>query len=389
MKAGEGTEGSISSLSGLWSEKAVPPLTELVDTEERYLAKLADLHLHFSQRLHAEIAVHGQRKTQVTDKDVEFWFQLLPVFQTHHQDLILLLKKEGIPGLGTGFTQLRLSCMEAYGRYAANFQHVSDEIRRLRGDNEWFSAFVRVSEIVAGETLLSLRIGPVQRVPRYRLMLNTLLEGLPDSMRDERRSIKVALDSITQICHHVDVSASRAEHGLLVRRIEQDLFKGQISLRSALSRQFIHQGPLNKSSRHLVNRWKTYTFMLFSDCLIYADLGASPDRKLKHVLDVRNMRIVDLPDNKHRGIVHAFQVVSSTKSITVMAATEEEKRLWCNLLFDQIDMAVCVSNSKRPRKNPGLESTIKTVKTASFATRTLTRMLPASMLRSTLQTARL
>lgn len=92
MKAGEGTEGSISSLSGLWSEKAVPPLTELVDTEERYLAKLADLHLHFSQRLHAEIAVHGQRKTQVTDKDVEFWFQLLPVFQTHHQDLILLLK---------------------------------------------------------------------------------------------------------------------------------------------------------------------------------------------------------------------------------------------------------------------------------------------------------
>ncbi len=58
--------------------------------------------------------------------------------------------------------------------------------------------------------------------------------------------------------------------------------------------------------------------------------------KLKYILPLEDMEVLDIPDGTITKINNAFELKGSVKSITVHAASAQEKQQWMQAIQEQI-----------------------------------------------------
>jgi len=189
-----------------------------------------------------------------------------------------------------------------------------------------FRAFVRHWQVLmqatghGGCTLRSLLIQPVQRVPRYKMLLEQLLKHTPHDHADHGPATR-ALAAISRLATGVNEAVRRREAVEKVVEVEK-YFVGAVPLQQP-GRWFVREGKMSKQSRH---GKESVTVILFNDALLYAEKKLADGGKL-------SLRRILSPIEKVQpssGNACELQVFSPEKSITLIAASSEERDSWVN-----------------------------------------------------------
>ncbi|CAI5743122.1 unnamed protein product [Hyaloperonospora brassicae] len=184
---------------------------------------------------------------------------------------------------------------------------------------------------------------PVERIPRYKMLLKELLEFTPPEHVDF-----VPLQSAI---HSVDRVASKIEEISEIRENARTLATVSAKLGMNLSgRHFIRDGMLRKVCRSKV---QTYYFVLLEDAMVYGRQGGLHKKKF-HLLDLWECKVAD-DTGTMPGVIttvvnsnNAFCFYSPLKSFILLTESEEDKVRWTTDIRDCIDRNL--SGKTHPRR---------------------------------------
>lgn len=248
------------------------------------------------------------------------------------------------PCLGDIFEQLT-HFFKMYNLYTSQYESALNTLTEC-DKNPVFVMFVKKWEDLPDRphalNLRALLIQPVQRIPRYRLLLEDLLKHTPADHEDHHQ-LKVAVDRVKQVADDINESIKRAENRQKVLQIQNSfmassIFASEVKIVEP-SRVFIKEGSLLKICR---KARKMRHFFLFNDILIYADLMPLQEKYIFHLqIELSKLRLQDVPDSGGRDpITNAFQMINQKKSFIVIAKSKEEKYEWMGAIMSAIDEEV-------------------------------------------------
>lgn len=222
-----------------------------------------------------------------------------------------------------------------YGEYCANFGKSQLLLAKLQTENSRFIQFlesIKESGLME-KTLNSYLISPIQRVPRYQMLINELLKVTPSGHPDQVL-LQKALASVIAMANDINESVRVQENHELVAKLEASFIYNPRF--SAQPRQLRRHGELSKKKsartsdaldlKPPVKRM----FFLFDDLIAYAGIQAGTRKLLlrgKLLID-SSFEVVD------RGETEV--IIKSGKFFQIFFASVEEKKAWL------VDIETCI-----------------------------------------------
>ncbi len=184
----------------------------------------------------------------------------------------------------------------------------------------------RVNIECKGRDLLSFLIMPIQRIPRYRMLLDALIKYTPVDHPD-KKDLDLALVKIEEVANVINESLRNYENRAKVLFIHE-----QFSLAPEIMaphRLFVKEDDLKKMCR---KGPKQYRFVLFNDCIIYGTPSAINEQlyKLSRLIEIRRVSVSSISED-------SFQLSSPAKSFHVICPSPEVKDAWIEAIQKQID----------------------------------------------------
>lgn len=248
--------------------------------------------------------------------------------------------------------------LKAYTKYAADLHDSFATIAELMASDKEFKEFLAHAKTHPLSNNLDLQaflIMPVQRIPRYSLLLQSLLEHTNEKSNEYRVLVQaeVALQKLAKLMNQ---KIKDHENALELLQIQSQL----IGFRENLlvpGRTLIKRGALNKVCRKSVSQNQ---FFLFSDILLYATAAPFTKRPtaflFKRQLDLRLCAVEANPppflNASKDGCVTdlRFHILSCEKSFAVVCSSAEEKAEWV------AELTKAISNSRK--KNMTLKTDV-------------------------------
>eukprot|EP01129_Flabellula_baltica_P002479 TRINITY_DN12296_c0_g1_i1.p1 TRINITY_DN12296_c0_g1~~TRINITY_DN12296_c0_g1_i1.p1 ORF type:complete len:725 (-),score=149.56 TRINITY_DN12296_c0_g1_i1:4-2178(-) len=218
---------------------------------------------------------------------------------------------------------------ELYGEYAAGHSESIKTMLALENNkeaNKFLEDTPLDKEIL---DLSSLLIQPIQRIPRYRLLLEDIIKNT-DPSHPDFRSTQEALDKIKEVALTVNEEVRKFENIQKIAEIRK-MFGRIKEVRNLVEdgRFFIHEGSLWKVCR---KKDKKFYFALFNDMLIYGTPTLKDeDGKIKavdfnRIIDLKMAKVDPIPDTDE--LKYAFYLYAAPKSFTIYADSQADKTVW-------------------------------------------------------------
>ncbi|EDR29148.1 Rho/RAC guanine nucleotide exchange factor, putative [Entamoeba dispar SAW760] len=239
--------------------------------------------------------------------------------------------------LGEAFSQF-IPLLNVYKTYVGNTEAQFAALDRLESKSSFKKLCFNLQSKISVGHALNLRsylITPVQRLPRYKLLLEDLIRNTPEGHCDLAR-LKNALDKVKSINlnvnHSVDIQSRQQKLIELSKKIKgiDDLIQP--------NRYYICDGELTRINQ---KGKKVKHFYLFNDRLI----SGKPGNEIIVSFDEKIVNIM-IQDDSDR----SFNILSPNKSFEILCTNEEEKREWFEKIVDAINTAnqlVPVQQSKK------------------------------------------
>jgi len=207
-----------------------------------------------------------------------------------------------------------------YTEYINNYNNAITTLEKCKKEKPLFAEFLKKlahHPDCKRLDLTALLIMPIQRIPRYPLLLQDLLRYMPEDHKDYK-NLNSALDKMSQIAQHVN--ERKREYENLKKIVDiQSCFIGIDNL-VAPHRRFIREGELKVKGDKKI-------FFLFNDILLHCkkQLKFSINVQYK-VIEVFSLAEIDLTDVSE----NAFLIVTepATGSLLVEGYTPSAKDLW-------------------------------------------------------------
>ncbi|GAM17857.1 hypothetical protein SAMD00019534_010320 [Acytostelium subglobosum LB1] len=304
---------------------------EIASTERTYLRTLEQLSNLFIEPL--------RKNGIVSPDDVKFIFGGIDAIIAINRQLLsdieyIIDKSRWTPYsiLGKSFTTMGVF-LKAYTDYVKNFD---SSLRRLEACNKdmKFVMFIRQAEdrINPRSRLESLLITPVQRIPRYVLLLQDLLKHT-ESTHPDFLHISEGLKVIKEVAISINDTKRRADNSLKVIEAQNKLV-GKFPNLVVADRRYIHEGFLMHGPSNAKAK-RVYVF-LFNDILLLskpsttaniANIFSKSKFKFLKIDDLKpSPNISDIPGNPI--LSFAFDVELQSDTHTFMADSDETKKLW-------------------------------------------------------------
>jgi len=172
--------------------------------------------------------------------------------------------------------------------------------------------------------LPALLITPVQRIPRYRLLIQEYIKHTDKSHPDYPKLTK-ALDQIKDTATFINESVRMSQNREIILGLTKEFIRDPGFIHP--SRVYVHEGKLTKKSRKQDTKYKFY---LFNDMLAYAKKSGERYYSLHNKIPVDGtFEVRNVLTAKE---LHSFQIVNSVKSFQVFADSEEDKFQWLQAL---------------------------------------------------------
>ncbi|XP_068243639.1 rho guanine nucleotide exchange factor 39-like [Palaemon carinicauda] len=236
---------------------------EMISSEEAYLKQLHTLDKYFVKASLEKASIPQQIHTMI--------FGHLPPIKEMNTELFKSLSiEEG--NIGAAFLKMA-PFLKVYAAYAKNYQQAINILVDYERKTVKFKAWLTTQESrpEVQTKLPSLLITPIQRIPRYRLLLGQLLKHTP-SDHPHYGSIVQASEAIVKVAGHIEESLKKAECVQRMFKLQEAMKNGQPNI-IAPGRQLIREGVLQKISQN-GNSSQPRLFFLFTDILMYTRLPA-------------------------------------------------------------------------------------------------------------------
>lgn len=320
------------------ARKRLAAVTELITTEETYVNILNHVVTNFMDPLKPESCDILTRNDylHIFPPDV----RLLLKF---HQRLLKDLRESfsGFNNNSTKIADLIISfcpCLKTYDRYYLNHGRAALALDSLKQNERWKEHCLAQRCKCKGLNLESVLINPIQRIPRYPLLLKEIIKQTPKSHPDRKKleEAKLATESVTKEINACIDEVERYDQMLLL----EAKFGGEVSF-NIPGRRLEKKGPLAKRSGKQIKRNKNYEFFLFNDQMIYASRSGKK-YKLHQVLPVNDMFLISGIEEEGK----ALKVRSDVKSFDAQTKSAMEKQGWLRA-FERVQ-----TQWKNRKKNP-------------------------------------
>jgi hypothetical protein len=230
----------------------------------------------------------------------------------------------------------------SYTQYVGNHDNASELLKKLEsssGGNRRFKELVESNMSKPENKNLSVAsylIMPIQRIPRYKLLLEEVLRNTSDDHPDYSNLLK-GLESVSAVAKHINAEMHAQENRAAIVRIQNE-FSHSVSFVQP-HRRFVRQGTMVKKCR---NTDKTYEFFLFNDLLVYASrsvLSTGTKYKLHQELPIdESFTIDDVPAPPPR--VKLLLTAASTSNLNTSDGNNPDANGSSEILDDQYQFQI-------------------------------------------------
>jgi len=221
-----------------------------------------------------------------------------------------------------------------YQMYLEGYDGAVRELAIQRQAKPEFETWMQIMEKVHNTSLASLLILPVQRLPRYVLLMKELHKQLPDQ-EPVKMDVADAISRLSNITSNINKSLHQADATAKVQALEDLFDKSDKRFRPLVApgRALVLEGDLLKAysggSAH-ISSGARYHFCLLSDVLIYAGGNARTKYKLKQVMPLKGMQA-----NKESAL-DKFVIIGGAKTLNLKADTPTQRDAWVDAITKQI-----------------------------------------------------
>jgi E3 ubiquitin-protein ligase HERC3 len=334
---------------------------ELLSTEKTYVD---DIRLITQVFLEPMKRIAASSRPQITKEQISQIFSDIEViFQVNTAFLNQLSTRLTHYSNYTVISDIVLSMapfFKAYSGYCNNYQKshsVLDELRKDSDTRSILSAMERDSRLSKG-SLSSYLILPIQRIPRYRLLLQEVIK-FTDKDQLEYKNLHDALASICKVADHLNSTMKVIDRTNEIIKI-QNQFTQDILLVEA-HRSFLQAGRF-KEMKEVDGIWgptgRVIALHLFSDILVVSYLTENERYQYKSEIKLRNALLLDFvvsEEDKNYLDDRLFRIESPEGRAICGAASIMEKNAWLKMLYKTI------SDNKATQKNNVLRVSARTL----------------------------
>ncbi|XP_078678283.1 FYVE, RhoGEF and PH domain-containing protein 4-like isoform X3 [Branchiostoma floridae x Branchiostoma belcheri] len=303
---------------------------EMLTSERSYVSKLHLLDQVFCKKL--------EEANIPADVVRGIFSHVKPIYQFHHDFLLPQLedrmkewaedKNKKIGDLMKNFAPF----LKLYGEYIKNFDVSMNLVNSWMGKPKFAAVVedIQMTEECGNLTLQHHMLEPVQRVPRYELLLRDYLKKLPEDSED-RPDTEKALELISKAAQHSNEAMKKIEKFHKLLEIHEQL-NGEVDVVSP-TREFLLEGRITKISAKNGEHQDRYLF-LFNDMLLCCNPSLVGNRfKIRRIMDVDGMTVSKGNNPKE----DTFVVQARQWALELYASTQEERDAWHKAIQDAID----------------------------------------------------
>ncbi|XP_032435670.1 FYVE, RhoGEF and PH domain-containing protein 4a isoform X9 [Xiphophorus hellerii] len=332
--------------------------SELLHTEKAYVARLNLLDQVFCTKMMEE----ANKGTFPLDVVKNIFSNITSIHAFHSQFLLPDLEKRmgewaSTPRIGDILQKLT-PFLKMYAEYVKNFDKAMELLKQWTDRSPPFKAIIQEiqsQEICGSLTLQHHMLEPVQRVPRYEMLLKDYLKKLPQNDPD-RSDAEKSLEIIATAATHSNSAIRKSENLKKLMEIYEMLGEEEDIVHP--SNEFIKEGHIMKLAARNTSTMDRYLF-LFNNMLLYCvpkfSLGG-PKYTVRTRIGIDGMKVVETSNEDHP---HTFQVSGKERMLELQASSEQDKAGWIKAFRETIDIF--------QQKNESFKNALKDVEEVSKA----------------------
>ncbi|XP_067346503.1 FYVE, RhoGEF and PH domain-containing protein 4-like isoform X1 [Channa argus] len=309
---------------------------ELLQTERAYVARLHLLDRVFCLRL-TEEASRGSFPLEVIRN---IFSNISSIYLFHSQFLLPDLEScinrwcES-PGLGNVLLR-HAPFLRMYADYIRNFDQAMALVTTWTGRSPVFRTLIQEiqrQDVCGSLTLQHHMLEPVQRVPRYEMLLRDYLKKLPEDNPDHVPAQK-SLQAISMAVTHSNSAIHKAEK--LKRLLEIYEMVGDEEVVNPTN-EFLREGRLLKLAARNTSAMERHLF-LFNNFLLcctpkFSLVGQRFTVRCR--IGVDGMQVQDTTNEDHP---YTFQISGKEKTLELQTSSEQDRDEWIKVTQEAIDV---------------------------------------------------
>ncbi|XP_014236278.1 FYVE, RhoGEF and PH domain-containing protein 1-like [Trichogramma pretiosum] len=340
---------------------------EILSTEKTYVNVLYLIDQIFQFRVDQENRAHPMFPPDT----VQHMFSNIKSIYKFHNDFLLPQLEERIkawdadPRIGDIMKNFA-PFLKMYTEYVKNFDYAINLISTLQQKIPRFAAIVNEIQKMDECAKLSLAhhmLGPIQRLPRYELLLKDYLRNLVKDNPDYEDT-KKALELVSTAANHTNEAMKKIDKFKKLLEIQESIYDST-DLVSA-TRELVKEGKIVKISARSGDHQDRHMF-LFSDMLLICSLRLIPGPlyRLRAKFMIENLQVIE-GDNLETA--NTFYLRDGNKSVELYTHSASEKAAWLDALFETMQeimrrkASLKVNGSSSSDSNGNAKSVSTTVK---------------------------
>ncbi|XP_044289894.1 FYVE, RhoGEF and PH domain-containing protein 4 isoform X2 [Varanus komodoensis] len=226
--------------------------------------------------------------------------------------------------------------LKMYGEYVKNFDNAMELVKTWTERSPHFKSIIQdiqKQKICGNLTLQHHMLEPVQRIPRYEMLLKDYLRKLPQDSLDWKDAEK-SLEIISTAASHSNSAIRKMEN--LKKLLEVYEMLGEEEDIVNPSNELIKEGQILKLAARNTSAQERYLF-LFNNMLLYCVpkfslVGSKFSVRTRVGID--GMKIVETHNEEYP---YTFQVSGKERTLELQASSEQDKEEWIKALQSTID----------------------------------------------------
>uniref|UniRef100_A0A8C2BG45 FYVE, RhoGEF and PH domain containing 4a n=1 Tax=Cyprinus carpio TaxID=7962 RepID=A0A8C2BG45_CYPCA len=309
---------TVCSNAFIYTQKLYKIANELLQTEKAYVARLNLLDKVFYAKL-----IEEARKDTFPMDVVKNIFSNISSIHTFHSQFLLpdLEKRMGewtaTPRIGDILQKLT-PFLKMYAEYVKNFDHAMDLLKQWTDRSPPFKAIIleiQRQEACGSLSLQHHMLEPVQRVPRYEMLLKDYLKKLPQDHIDQRDAEK-SLEIIAMAATHSNTAIRKTENLKKLLEIYEMLGEEEDIVNP--SNELIKEGHILKLAARNTSAMDRYLF-LFNNMLLYCVPKFSlvgQKFTVRTRIGIEGMKVMETYNEDYP---HTFQVSGKERTLELQA----------------------------------------------------------------------
>uniref|UniRef100_A0A8I3WKD7 FYVE, RhoGEF and PH domain containing 4 n=1 Tax=Callithrix jacchus TaxID=9483 RepID=A0A8I3WKD7_CALJA len=226
--------------------------------------------------------------------------------------------------------------LKMYGEYVKGFDNAMELVKNMTERIPQFKSLVeeiQKQKICGSLTLQHHMLEPVQRIPRYEMLLKDYLRKLPPDSLDWNDA-KKSLEIISTAASHSNSAIRKMENLKKLLEIYEMLGEEEDIVNP--SNELIKEGQILKLAARNTSAQERYLF-LFNNMLLYCVprfslVGSKFTVRTRVGID--GMKIVETQNEEYP---HTFQVSGKERTLELQASSAQDKEEWIKALQETID----------------------------------------------------